>query len=205
MSPATASGGSGPTSSSLPSWPTNGGRGDRARLDEFRHGDLAVRPHLRLAHERLTPAAARAFAMLGGLPVPSFPQWSVAALLDADPDHGATALEELLDARLVDAVGPDHAGQPRFRLHEVTRLYAKERHDRDVPPADRAAALSRVATAWLALARHARRRPRAGLPARAGWPSRRGGAGPQSHPLSRAARKACARVVTPSLATAAAR
>ncbi|SBT43226.1 ATP-binding protein [Micromonospora auratinigra] len=129
---------------------------DRVRLDEFRYGDLAVRPHLQLAHEGLTPAAARAFALLGGLPVPSFPEWAVSALLDVDLARGAVVLDELLDARLVDAVGLDHADQPRFRLHEITRLYARECQERQVTAADSAAALSRVAEGWLALARHAR-------------------------------------------------
>lgn len=127
----------------------------QARLDEFQYGDLAVRPHLELAHEGLTPAAGRAFALLGGLPVRSFPEWSVGALLDVGPVQAAAVLEELLDARLVDAAGLDLTGQPRFRLHEVTRLYARECRDRYITDADWTAALSRVAAGWLALARHA--------------------------------------------------
>ncbi|TWJ25718.1 AfsR/SARP family transcriptional regulator [Micromonospora endolithica] len=128
---------------------------EQARLDELRHGDLAVRPELHLAHQGLSPAAARAFALLGALGTGTFPQWVVAALLDSPPAAGATALEELLDARLLDSAGADQAGQSRFRFHEITRLYARECRTRQVTDDQWRAALSRVATGWLALARAA--------------------------------------------------
>ncbi|WP_169952080.1 helix-turn-helix domain-containing protein [Microbispora sp. H11081] len=128
---------------------------ERRRLDELRHGDLAVRPGLGLALRGLTPAAARAFALLGELGVPSFPEWCVAALLGADPAVGATVLEELLDARLVEAVSPDQAGQPRYRFHDITRIYARERREAEIDQAEWTAALARVAAGWLALARQA--------------------------------------------------
>lgn len=133
---------------------------ERIRLDELRHGDLAVRPQLQLAYEGLTPPARRAFALLGGFRVPSVPEWAVTALLDVDPDRGTTALEELLDARLVDSVGVDQAGQSRIRLHEVTRLYARECRDRRIGTAEWTKALSRIAAVWLGLARHAHRQLR---------------------------------------------
>jgi transcriptional regulator with XRE-family HTH domain/tetratricopeptide (TPR) repeat protein len=124
----------------------------RRRLDELRHGDLAVRPGLQVAYRGLTPAAARAFALLGTLDVPSFPDWPVAALLGVAPADGTAALEELLGARLVDELGPDPAGQPRYRFHEVTKAYAKERQAADVGHADWVAALARAGAAWLAMA-----------------------------------------------------
>ncbi|WP_169576994.1 ATP-binding protein [Nonomuraea coxensis] len=128
---------------------------ERRRLNELRHGDLAVRPGLHLAHEGLTPTAARAFALLGELGVPSFPEWAVAALLGVDPAAGTAVLEELLDARLLEALGPDRAGQPRYRFHDITRLYARERREATISQAEWTAALARAAAGWLALARHA--------------------------------------------------
>ncbi|MET8053927.1 tetratricopeptide repeat protein [Streptosporangium sp. NPDC005286] len=125
------------------------------RLDELRHGDLAVRPGLQLAYRGLSPATARVFALLGGLNVPSFPEWPVAALLDAEPAAGAAALEELLDARLLDDLGPDRAGQPRYRFHAVTQLYARERREAEIGRSEWVAALTRTAGGWLALARQA--------------------------------------------------
>jgi transcriptional regulator with XRE-family HTH domain/tetratricopeptide (TPR) repeat protein len=128
---------------------------ERRRLDELRHGDLAVRTGLQLTYRGLSPAAGRAFALLGELGIPSFPQWPVAALLGVDPAAGAAALDELIDARLLDELGADQAGQLRFRLHDVTRLYARERREAEIEPADWVAALDRVAAGWLALARQA--------------------------------------------------
>jgi DNA-binding SARP family transcriptional activator/tetratricopeptide (TPR) repeat protein len=128
---------------------------ERRRLDELRHGDLAVRPGLQVAYRGLTPSAGRAFALLGKLDVPSFTDWPVAALLDTGPTAGAAALEELVDARLVDELGPDVAGQMRYRFHEVTKAFARERQATDVDEADWAAALARVGASWLILARHA--------------------------------------------------
>jgi transcriptional regulator with XRE-family HTH domain len=128
------------------------------RLDELRHGDLAVRPGLQLAYRGLSPATARVFALLGGLNVPSFPEWPVAALLDAEPAAGAAALEELLDARLLDDLGPDRAGQPRYRFHAVTQLYARERREAEIGRSEWIAALARTAGGWLALVRQAQDR-----------------------------------------------
>ena len=133
---------------------------ERHRLDELRHGDLAVRPGLQLAYEALTPAAARAFALLGALDVPTFPGWAVAALLDVGLDVGAAVLDELLDARLLDDLGPDQAGQRRYGFHQITRLYARERRAVEVNRHEWTAALDRAASGWLALARHAQDRLR---------------------------------------------
>lgn len=131
---------------------------ERRRLDELRHGDLAVRPGLYLAYQALTPGAARAFGLLGELSVPSFPEWSVAALLGVDAVAGGAVLEELLDARLLESLGPDRAGQPRYRFHDVTRLYARERRQAEIGPAEWTAALARAAAGWLARARDAQDR-----------------------------------------------
>ncbi|MER7503718.1 helix-turn-helix domain-containing protein [Nonomuraea pusilla] len=131
---------------------------ERRRLDELSHGDLAVRPGLHLAHQGLTPVAARAFALLGELDMPSFPEWTAAAFLGAEPGPGAAVVEELLDARLLESIGPDQAGQPRYRFHEVTRLYARERQQAEIGAADWAEALARAARGWLALARRAQER-----------------------------------------------
>jgi len=128
---------------------------ERRRLDELRHGDLTVRPGLHLAYQGLTPAAARAFALLGELGVRSFPEWPVAALLDTDQVTGSTVLEELLDARLLEARGPDRTGRPRYGFHDITRLYARERREADVDESEWTAALAGVATGWLTHARRA--------------------------------------------------
>jgi transcriptional regulator with XRE-family HTH domain/tetratricopeptide (TPR) repeat protein len=132
---------------------------ERRRLDELRHGDLAVRPTLQVTYRALGPLSARAFALLGALSavgVRTFPEWTVAALLDSPATAAAAAIEELLDARLLDPVGPDQAGQQRYRFHEVTRLYARECREAEIGDAEWTAAFTRAADGWLALARLAR-------------------------------------------------
>ncbi|MCP3784059.1 XRE family transcriptional regulator [Micromonospora sp. A3M-1-15] len=135
----------------------------RRRLDELRHGDLALRPGLELAYGALSPVARRAFALLGALEVPSFPEWFPAALLGTTPARGAAALDELIDARLLETLGPDPAGRPRFRLHDVTRLFARERREAEIDQGEWADGLSRLGLTFLALDRLACHRRAGGL------------------------------------------
>ena len=126
------------------------------RLDELRHGDLAVRSVLELAHDDLPPAAARAFVLLGALPAPTFPEWVVGALLNDGARGGRAALDDLLGARLVHLCGPDPAGQPRFRLHDLTRLFARDQAEAELGDPAVTVAMTRAAAGWLNLAERAR-------------------------------------------------
>ncbi|MEE6262241.1 helix-turn-helix domain-containing protein [Plantactinospora sonchi] len=139
-----------------PDWTVGGLRGQLAdeqhRLDELRHGDLAVRPALEQVYRRLTPAAARAFALLGGLPVHPFPEWVSTVLLGLDRPAGSAVLQELLDTRLLEPAGLDGVALPRYRFHEVVRLLARERHA-GLTPHERRAAFSRLVEAGTLLAR----------------------------------------------------
>ncbi|WP_344294249.1 AfsR/SARP family transcriptional regulator, partial [Streptomyces synnematoformans] len=133
---------------------------ERRRLDELVAGDLEVRASVTLGYAALDPAAQRAFRLLGLLDVPTVPGWVVAALLgDAAPrDPVALAersLDALVDNHLVEVHAPDSAAEPRYRLHDLLRLYARERAHAQEPAAERAAALGRVLTAYLDLARRA--------------------------------------------------
>ncbi|MDG4825046.1 tetratricopeptide repeat protein [Asanoa sp. WMMD1127] len=128
---------------------------ERRRLDELRHVDLAVRPGLQLAFEALSPPAARGLALLGALRVPTFPGWPLAALLDVSPADGDRVLNELLDAHLLDSLGPDAAGQQRYGFHQLTRIFARERQESAIDSTEWTTALDRAASGWLALARHA--------------------------------------------------
>ncbi|MFC7549037.1 ATP-binding protein [Plantactinospora sp. GCM10030261] len=126
---------------------------ERGRLDDLRHGDLSVRPGLELIHQGLDASAARAFALLGALPVRSVPDWTVAELLGTGSAEGMAALDQLVDARLLDPDGRAPATVPRYRLHDVTRLFARERREAELTSAQWTAALERAATGWLVRAR----------------------------------------------------
>jgi DNA-binding SARP family transcriptional activator/DNA polymerase III delta prime subunit len=101
---------------------------ERRRLDELRVGDLAVRASLELSYARLPQEAATVFRALGTLGPITFPGWTVGAIL-GETDDASPVLDLLVDAHLVDLVGEDATGAPRYRLHDLLRCYAAERAD----------------------------------------------------------------------------
>ena len=113
------------------------------RLDELTVSDLAVRSSIALSHEGLRPPARRAFGLLGRCRLVDLPAWAVATLVGT-PDADE-AVEELVEASLLETRGPDATGEGRYRMHDLVRLYAAE------GPADEGGA-STVLAATLALA-----------------------------------------------------
>jgi tetratricopeptide (TPR) repeat protein len=115
-------------------------RDERARLDELYEGDLDVRASFTTAYDDLPDADRRAFRALGAYPGRDLPDGAAAALT-GDPG----AAERLVDARLVDAVAAD-----RYRLHDLMRLFARERLAAEDPRATAARALSRLVDWYVA-------------------------------------------------------
>ena len=165
--------------------------GDR-RLDELTAGDLAVRGSLGIGYRDLSPPQQCLFRRLGRLSAPDFAPWVAAAMLQVPESEAERAIDALVEAGLLRPLGVDAAGQPRYRLHDLTRLYARERatlegagrrrRPRPVRPASAAPDPAVAGAAGAPGARHRRhrsaprradpanRRPR--NPARAvpGWP-----------------------------------
>jgi DNA-binding SARP family transcriptional activator len=119
------------------------------RLGELRTGDLGVRAGLDMSRRLLPEAAATALGLFGLLGAQTLPGWVVGALLDR-PDAD-DVLDTLVDASLLQLVGTDRAGQPRYRLHDLVRAYCVEVAGL-IPAALRSAALIRVLAGWLSLA-----------------------------------------------------
>jgi DNA-binding SARP family transcriptional activator/DNA polymerase III delta prime subunit len=142
-----------------PSWPlgdlatrlTDTGR----RLDELAFGDLTVRANLAVSYAALAAAPRRAFRLLGLLDADDVAGWVVAALLDLPEPDADRVIESLVVANLLTPVGADAFGQPRYRLHDLLRIYAREHAAAQEPPAERTAAVERALGAWLARARTA--------------------------------------------------
>ncbi|ROT34068.1 NACHT domain-containing protein [Micromonospora sp. HM5-17] len=180
---------------------------ERRRLDELAAGDQQVRASLALSVRALSPAAREAFALLGSLGPVSFAGWAVAELLDRpDPER---VLDELVEANLLEVACPAGGAEPRYRLHDLLRVYAEElavagdgagpeetdrtpgRAERSPGPTtvDRRAALRRLVTAAAALVGTAARRlPRTLTWARPDepvgpWRSRTGTASLDADPL----------------------
>lgn len=130
---------------------------EHRRLDELAHGDLEVRASLALSYRGLSPSARRLLHLLSLLAAPDFAAWVGAAVLDTAPGPAGELIDQLVDAQLLDVCGRDAAGQPRYRFHDLTLLYAREQALAAEPPARRAAALGRALGGWLALTERAHR------------------------------------------------
>ncbi|MGI5211700.1 AfsR/SARP family transcriptional regulator [Plantactinospora sp. CA-290183] len=121
---------------------------ERQRLDELAAGDQQVRASLALSVQALSPATREAFGLLGSLGPVSVAAWAVAELLDR-PD-AERIVEELVEASLLEVAVPTGGGEPRYRLHDLLRVYAEE--IAATREAARAAAQRRLVAAGAALA-----------------------------------------------------
>ncbi|MEU4333838.1 BTAD domain-containing putative transcriptional regulator [Micromonospora lupini] len=106
-------------------------RDEARRLDELTFGGLDVRARLATSYAVLSPAARLLFRSLGALPAADLPLPLAGRLPGVRDEIVEDALEELVDAQLVD-VGVDPT---RYRLAGLIRLYAAERLAGDEPTA----------------------------------------------------------------------
>ena len=106
---------------------------EQQRLVRLTGEDRSVRSSFDLSYQRLSPDTARLFRRLGVLPGLDFTADLVASAVGVD--GAETLLDELVDRQLIEVTGP--AGT-RYRLHDLIRLYARERAERDDSAAERA-------------------------------------------------------------------
>ncbi|NEA31960.1 tetratricopeptide repeat protein [Streptomyces sp. SID13031] len=121
-------------------------RDERRRLDQLEDQELGVRASFDVSIDDLAAGgsdreqrAAAAFALFG---VPDGPDLTVevaARLLDCDEHVATDALEDLCNLHLVESLAPR-----RYRLHDLLRVYARERAQASIGPAEQAAAVNRV-------------------------------------------------------------
>jgi tetratricopeptide (TPR) repeat protein/transcriptional regulator with XRE-family HTH domain len=147
---------------------------ERGRLDALAHGDLEVRASLSLSYRGLGQQQRCLFRRLGLLDAPDVAAWVAGALLDCPVAEAEALLEDLVEAQLVDVATWDATRRARYRLHDLVRLFARERVHAEEPLRQRQAALQRAFEGWLALAEQADRRLPVGSlvgdrDARSGW------------------------------------
>ncbi len=119
-------------------------------------GDLEVRASFALSYQGLKPVLQRAFRLLGAVRASDFAPWVLSALLDVSLTEAEDLLESLVDAQLVEVNVADHV---RYRLHDLVRVYARERLNADEPDVEQRAAVERFLGACLWLAEQAGEHP----------------------------------------------
>jgi DNA-binding SARP family transcriptional activator/tetratricopeptide (TPR) repeat protein len=125
---------------------------ERRRLDHLATGDLAVRASLALSYRALDEPARRLFCLLGLFDLPELPSWLAAAVLGTHLNEADALVERLVDAQLLTDTGTRASGLGGYRIHDLVRLYARERAGIDEGPQRCAAALRDGFGACLALA-----------------------------------------------------
>ncbi|WP_175411074.1 BTAD domain-containing putative transcriptional regulator [Streptomyces sp. TRM64462] len=115
------------------------------RLDALDTGDVAadLRAVFSSSYHALDPATAEVFALLGLTSGPDIAVPAVAALTALPAPRARVLLRRLQAAHLVQEHVPG-----RYRMHDLTRLYAGERASA-LPAADRHAACHRLLDSWL--------------------------------------------------------
>jgi DNA-binding SARP family transcriptional activator/tetratricopeptide (TPR) repeat protein len=128
------------------------------RLDELSHDDVGIRASLSLTHQSASEQARRLLRRLALLEMPVFSGWISAALLDQPLAYAEDLLDELVNAQLVETAGSGTGVHSQYRLHELVRVFARERLAADEPGAEQDAAVERALGALLYLAEAAYRR-----------------------------------------------
>ncbi|HEY6422871.1 MAG TPA: tetratricopeptide repeat protein, partial [Pseudonocardiaceae bacterium] len=129
-----------------------------AALDAFVAEHLSVRAAFEWSYRLLADDQRRAFRLLGWHPGPEITPVVIVAVAAVSPARGRHLLRELVDHNLLDQLSVAGVpGGPRYRMHDLVRLYARERADAEEPPAERAAVVDRLAGSYLAITREADR------------------------------------------------
>ena len=121
-------------------------RDARNRLDALEEGDAAtdVRAVLSWSYDRLSPAAARMFRLLGLHPGPDVSLSAAASLAGISRAEAGTALRELTRAHMAAEHLPG-----RFSFNDLLRVYAADQAERNDPAPERSAAVQRMLDHYL--------------------------------------------------------
>lgn len=133
-------------------------RDEAGRLDEFAHAGMELRSTMGLAYRSLDDDAQRMLRLLSLLGVRTFPVWVAAALADMELPDAEDILDTLVDVQLVDVTSDRDDPSTRYQVHDLIKVYAKERRQETETPAESTAALRRLLRSWLTLAEAMHRR-----------------------------------------------
>ncbi|SDM76646.1 AfsR/SARP family transcriptional regulator [Allokutzneria albata] len=123
-------------------------RDERQRLDELSVGDLAVRTGLAVTYLGLDEQSRRAYRLLGALGYANLPGWLASPLLDLPEEEAEDVFEQLVDAQLVEVISKP-SEPPRYRVHDLVRIHARERAELEDTEEVRGDAVHRAVCALL--------------------------------------------------------
>lgn len=103
-----------------------------APLDAFRFAAFDVRASYDGTYFRLDPDDRSILRLLSLLPSRDFPARTAADLIGATVGAVESRLAKLVDCHLLEVTTKDGIEEERYQLHELTRLYARERLDREL-------------------------------------------------------------------------
>lgn len=101
------------------------------RLDELRQADLEVRGAIERTLLGVDEASRRAFRVLGGIDEPDFSVDTAATALGVPVVAAHDLVENLLDARLLEANCSPDGQAVRYHFHELVRVIARGLHPAD--------------------------------------------------------------------------
>jgi DNA-binding SARP family transcriptional activator len=129
------------------------------RLDELSVGDLDVRASIELSYQALDEPLRVLLRRLGLLLTSDWPTWVAQELTgEQSTARAERMLDRLVETHLIEPLGRDAVGQSRYRLHALIGTFAAERAGVEDDPAERAEAIAKVLSCWLALATEADQR-----------------------------------------------
>lgn len=123
---------------------------EHRRLAELAVDDQAVRSSFSASYTDLGAAEARLFRLFGLLDVVTMSVPVAAALAGLGESDTAALLDRLVDIQLMEACGPG-----RYRMHDLLRLFARERAMSEESAGERARAVHRALHCYVATARRA--------------------------------------------------
>ncbi|MEV4837854.1 BTAD domain-containing putative transcriptional regulator [Nonomuraea sp. NPDC049486] len=138
--------------SGQPQWPlaTFATRLRKRLLSMLRADGMTVEAGMADSYESLPDLAARVFRLASLLRPGGFAGWEVAMLAGGDVDDVEDVLESLVRHSLLSTIGVDSLGQPRYRQHDLLRVFAAARLAER--PNERDRAIHRLTLGWLELA-----------------------------------------------------
>ncbi|WP_320065217.1 BTAD domain-containing putative transcriptional regulator [Micromonospora sp. RTGN7] len=98
-------------------------------IDEFRFAEIDVRARYDSSYSQLGVGERRALRLLSLLPAQEFTVSTVAGLLGESLDTVEAQFSRLVGCHLLELSARRGRGDPRYRLHRLSRLYAREQPD----------------------------------------------------------------------------